>query len=40
MYIYRQKFIITKDEFNLEDSILKIPLWVFLLVVWTWVKKK
>ena len=25
--------IITKDEFDLEDNILKIPLWVFLLVV-------
>src|SRR3989338_4178949 len=25
--------IITKDEFDLENNILKIPLWVFLLVV-------
>ena len=25
--------IITKDEFDLDDNILKIPLWVFLLVV-------
>ena len=26
--------IITKDEFGLKDSILKIPLWVFLLIIW------
>lgn len=26
-------FVITKDEFELVDNILKIPLWVFLLVV-------